>query len=248
MESDIYYVSFENRDIEGRTLPQTPCQSQDAGKAKKGRGCGCLVLMATAVCFVLLICGLLLVFVTLQHISITAEKHLFKTYKDTVQVFNQTNNRLHDTYSDLMTENDQLQEQFNDLSDELKRVYKKGSLSGWFFITDVSKSWSESRQYCRNQGADLVMIKTEEKQRFITSIISGNERVWIGLSDTYREGKMYWVESSPLKQGYWQKDQPNDEGLNEDCVELVSAFPALNNWNDAQCTNTQKAICEKSFI
>ncbi|RXN04026.1 serine threonine- kinase Nek5 [Labeo rohita] len=66
-----------------------------------------------------------------------------------------------------MTENDQLQEQFNDLSDELKRVYKKGSLSGWFFITDVSKNWSESRQYCRNQGADLVMIKTEEKQVLI---------------------------------------------------------------------------------
>ncbi len=35
MELDIYYVNFENRDIEGRNLPQTPSQHLDAGKAKK---------------------------------------------------------------------------------------------------------------------------------------------------------------------------------------------------------------------
>ncbi|RXN38100.1 CD209 antigen-like protein [Labeo rohita] len=164
MELNVHYVNFKNKGIEGRTLPKIPSRSQDTGKAQKCRGCGRLVLMATAICFALFICVLLLVFVILQNTSITAEKDQFKNYKDAVQVFSQTNNRLHDTYSDLMTKKKELKERLNDLSEDLKKGYKKGSLSGWFFMSNVSKSWSESRQYCKDQGGDLVVMKTEEKQ------------------------------------------------------------------------------------
>ncbi|RXN37030.1 CD209 antigen-like protein [Labeo rohita] len=228
-------------DTECRTLPQTPSQSQDAGKAKKCRGCGCLVSMAIAMCFTLLICAVLVVFIILQHTSITAERESqSKNYKEAVQVFNQTNSMLQGTNSHLMTENNQLQERFsnlsdelykavqvfnqtnsilqgtnshlmtentqlqekfNDLSDELKKAYQKGWFSGQFFLSNVSKSWSESRQYCKDQGGDLVIIKTEIKQNYLTSYISDNERVWIGLTDTRQEGKMEWVDNSPLKQG-----------------------------------------------
>ncbi|XP_016358425.1 C-type lectin domain family 4 member M-like [Sinocyclocheilus anshuiensis] len=188
------------RDIEGTTPPQTPSRRQDAGKAPKCTGSRCLVLMAVCTG---LICVLLLVFIILQHIFITAERDLLKNYKDAVQVFNQTINRLQDTYSDLMTENDQLKDRLNYLNDDLKKAYEQGFQwgSGWFFISNVSKSWSESRQYCRDRGADLVIINTEVKQSFITSVISGNERLWIGLSDIIQEGKMKWVDNSPLKQG-----------------------------------------------
>ncbi len=84
------------------------------------------------------------------------------------------------------------------------------------------KSWSDSRQYCRDHEADLIMINTEEKQvslfefllimkaimpfscfvhpqRFISSLVS--ERVWIGLSDIEQEGNLKWVDNSTLKQG-----------------------------------------------
>ncbi len=73
-----------------------------------------------------LICVLLLVFIILQHITITADKDLSKNYKDTVQVFNETINRLQDTYSDQLTEKDQLQDRFKALSDELNKAYEKG--------------------------------------------------------------------------------------------------------------------------
>ncbi|KAL0199032.1 hypothetical protein M9458_007572, partial [Cirrhinus mrigala] len=81
--------------------------------------------MAIATCFALLICVLLLVFIILQHTSITANKELFKNYKDAVQVFSETNKRLQDTNSDLMTKKDQLEDRLNDLSDELNKAYKK---------------------------------------------------------------------------------------------------------------------------
>ncbi|XP_050961773.1 C-type lectin domain family 4 member M-like [Labeo rohita] len=113
-------------------------------------------------------------------------------------------------------------------------------------MSSVSKNWSESRQYCKDRGADLVIIKTEVKQHFITSLINvDRERVWIGLTDINQEGTMQWVDNSTLEKGFWQATEPNNDRGNEDCVELASSLPPLNNWNDLPCSINLKAICEK---
>ncbi|KAK7117032.1 hypothetical protein R3I94_022548 [Phoxinus phoxinus] len=128
------------------------------------------------------------------------------------------------------------------MSDELKKAYEKGYQWGWFFISNELKSWSDSRQYCRDRGADLIIINTEEKQRFITSLVT--ERMWIGLSDIEQEGNMTWVDNSSLKQGFWFGGEPNDGGGSEDCVELLPSTPVLN-WNDLPCSDVRQGICEK---
>uniref|UniRef100_A0A9J7ZUT1 C-type lectin domain-containing protein n=1 Tax=Cyprinus carpio carpio TaxID=630221 RepID=A0A9J7ZUT1_CYPCA len=134
-------------------------------------GSRCLVLITVGLG---VICVLLLVFIILQHITITAERDLIKSNKNTVEEFKQTINSLQDNHTDLMQKNSKLE----------------------------SKSWSDSRQYCRDRAADLVIINTEEKQvsLFISSIVG--ESVWIGLSDREQEGNMKWVDNSTLKQGF----------------------------------------------
>ncbi|XP_016139808.1 CD209 antigen-like protein E [Sinocyclocheilus grahami] len=118
-----------------------------------------------------------------------------------------------------------------------------------YFLTHLSlKSWSDSRQYCRDRGADLVIINSEEKQRFISSFIK--DRVWIGLSDTENEGIMKWVDNSTLKPGFWLKGEPNSYGGKEDCIELnykreETGWSPLNSWNDHSCSEKKKGICEK---
>ncbi|XP_052400896.1 CD209 antigen-like protein E isoform X2 [Carassius gibelio] len=112
------------------------------------------------------------------------------------------------------------------------------------FLSNERKSWSDSRQYCRDRGADLVIINTEEKQRHISSLVK--ERVWIGLSDTEKEGIMKWVDNSQLNQVFWARGEPNNyHGENEDCIELIPSDPALENWNDRPCSEKKKGICEK---
>ncbi|XDV16182.1 hypothetical protein PO909_016009 [Leuciscus waleckii] len=111
-----------------------------------------------------------------------------------------------------------------------------------FFIPNERKNWSESRQYCRDRGADLMIINTEVKQRFITSLVK--ERVWIGLSDSETEGIMKWVDNSALNQGFWDSGEPNNLG-NEDCIELDPGRDRMNNWNDMSCMFEEKFICEK---
>ncbi|XP_056128122.1 CD209 antigen-like protein C [Rhinichthys klamathensis goyatoka] len=248
-------------------------------------GSRCLVLMS--VCLGLM-CVLLLVFITL-YITITAERDLLKSYKNTVEEFNHTINSLQDKNTDLMTEKDQLKNNFsslnqkkleletrvNDLSAEksqlqrsvdslsqkkleleskvtslsekLTKAFNEGylcSLDG-FFLSNESKSWSESRKYCRDRGADLIVINTEEKQRCISSFYK--ERVWIGLSDIENEGILKWVDNSTLKQGFWKEGEPNDDDGDEDCVEIMNACSSsnLNNWNDLPCSHKRKGICEK---
>uniref|UniRef100_A0A8C1IVY8 C-type lectin domain-containing protein n=2 Tax=Cyprinus carpio TaxID=7962 RepID=A0A8C1IVY8_CYPCA len=239
MESDIYYENFDDRDIEGTTEHRLQSHCQDEGKARKCRGSRCLLVISMSLG---LICVLLLVFIILLYINITAERDLIKSYKNTVEEFNQY--QLQNNFSSLSQKNLVLESKVASMSEELKQAYKQGYLwgSGWFFISTELKSWSDSRQYCRDRGADLVIINTEEKQRFITSLVS--ERVWIGLSDTENEGNMKWVNNSTLKQGFWYQGEPNDDRGNEDCIELMPSFPVLN-WNDMSCTDKRKGVCER---
>uniref|UniRef100_A0A9J8ATI4 Si:ch73-343l4.8 n=1 Tax=Cyprinus carpio carpio TaxID=630221 RepID=A0A9J8ATI4_CYPCA len=206
----------------------------------------CLVLITVGLG---LICVLLLVFIILQHITITAERDPIKSYKNTVEEFNQTINSLQDNYTDLTQKNLKLETRVKDLTAEKKQLQrdfdslnKKGPVC--FFMSTELKSWSDSRQYCRDRGADLVIINTEEKQ---VSLFS--ERVWIGLSDTENEGIMKWVDNSTLKQGFWLKGEPNNTN-NEDCIELnynrgKPGWSPLNSWNDVACSEKKKGICEK---
>ncbi|XP_058638655.1 CD209 antigen-like protein E isoform X2 [Onychostoma macrolepis] len=123
---------------------------------------------------------------------------------------------------------------------------KRGYLWGpdGLFISNELKSWSDSRQYCKDRGADLVIINTEEKQRHISSFIK--ESVWIGLSDRENEGNMKWVDNSPMNQGFWAEGEPNNHhGKSEDCIELYPSENSLSNWNDLSCSDKRKGICEK---
>ncbi|XDV16005.1 hypothetical protein PO909_015900, partial [Leuciscus waleckii] len=97
MELEDIYENVENDDIKDITGPQTQNHRQDGGKDGKCRGSRCLVLMT--VCLGL-ICVLLLVFITL-YITITAERDLLKSYKNTVEEFNDTIISLQDKNTDL---------------------------------------------------------------------------------------------------------------------------------------------------
>ncbi|KAI7810858.1 putative C-type lectin domain family 4 member E [Triplophysa rosa] len=112
-----------------------------------------------------------------------------------------------------------------------------------YFISSEEKSWSDSRRFCRSRGGDLVIINTEEEQKYISSIV--NENVWIGLSDAEKERNMKWVDNTPLNKGFWDDGEPNDYSGNENCVEIIHTKPILSNWNDFACSVMKKWICEK---
>ncbi|XP_062865235.1 uncharacterized protein LOC134327083 [Trichomycterus rosablanca] len=124
--------------------------------------------------------------------------------------------------------------------DVLKKFGWKEFGTSYYYISTVVKTWAESRQYCRERGADLVIINSREEQEFMKNL---NIDTWIGLSDKLSEGGWKWVDGSALTTEFWMNGEPNNAG-NEDCAVLNVLSGAPNNWNDVSCSSRNKLICE----
>ncbi|KAI3352775.1 hypothetical protein L3Q82_019352, partial [Scortum barcoo] len=67
--------------------------------------------------------------------------------------------------------------------------------SSFYFISSQRKSWEDSRQDCKDRGADLVIVNGKEEQEFINSL---KQILWIGLTDRDGEERWKWVDGSVL--------------------------------------------------
>ncbi|XP_053474750.1 uncharacterized protein LOC128604003 [Ictalurus furcatus] len=213
----------------------------------------------TAVCVVLL-CVLLLTAVTVLWIrfnNLTTENNQLQTSYN-----NLTKERyqLQSSYNTLTIERDQLQTSYNTLTierdqlqkvrEELQRLSKQGLIyfsSSVYYISIEKKSWTESREDCRERGADLVIINNKEEQEFISKILS-RRNSWIGLSDRDTEDKWKWVDGTPLNTGFWGKGEPNSYAGDEDCVVIHDHTDPVWNWSDYPCHYQIIWICEKTVV
>uniref|UniRef100_A0A8C9V7M3 C-type lectin domain-containing protein n=1 Tax=Scleropages formosus TaxID=113540 RepID=A0A8C9V7M3_SCLFO len=114
-----------------------------------------------------------------------------------------------------------------------------------YYISHEKKNWDDSRQYCKERGADLVIINSKEEQAFIDHFQSP---FWIGLSDKEREGTWKWVDGTimPQYEGTWCFGQPDNFEQDEDCVQtrLTELDPSMR-WNDLSCDSALQWVCEK---
>ncbi|XP_076874367.1 uncharacterized protein LOC143524071 isoform X2 [Brachyhypopomus gauderio] len=131
----------------------------------------------------------------------------------------------------LNMERDQLQTKCNNFTKEINQLLSfnnvtlvKDNVLGWRYFnfsiystTTDKKNWSESRQDCRERGADLVIINSREEQEFISKTFPDSE-AWIGLTDVDIEGTWKWLDGTPLSTGFWWEGEPNQYGGNEDCA------------------------------
>ncbi|XP_073729804.1 uncharacterized protein [Misgurnus anguillicaudatus] len=144
----------------------------------------------------------------------------------------------------LLTNNTNIIKQNAKLSHENIDLWKCfNEKDGWkyyrfncYFISSEGKSWTESRTYCRERGADLIIINNKQEQDFIRKTISGQTRYWIGLTDIEFEGRWKWVDGSTLTTRFWVAPEPNGE-RNESCVASTSS-----GWFDDKCSNSRKWI------
>ncbi|XP_060720574.1 C-type lectin domain family 4 member E-like [Tachysurus vachellii] len=116
--------------------------------------------------------------------------------------------------------------------------------SSVYYISNVAKSWPESRQNCTERGAGLVVINNKEEQEFISKSLC-SRKAWIGLNDRDTEGVWKWVDDTPLTTRYWGRGEPNGK-LYEDCVITGEFSDAVWTWADYPCDHKFIWICEKT--
>ncbi|KAG7237233.1 hypothetical protein INR49_032566 [Caranx melampygus] len=137
-------------------------------------------------------------------------------------------------------------------------------LPGWTFLnsacyyiplseTTVRRSWSGARQFCQNEGGDLAILDTVEKNVAVHNLIKSyhdpsrpmsQNGYWLGLRDAEEEGTWRWLNGRRLTEGYWNDGEPNDQSGNEDCTATYPRSNPFKAWNDAPCIFNLKWICE----
>ncbi|XP_015224748.1 PREDICTED: C-type lectin domain family 4 member A-like, partial [Cyprinodon variegatus] len=64
-----------------------------------------------------------------------------------------------------------------------------------YYISTSRKSWHESRKDCLERGADLLIINSQEEQKFM---IQFKRPFWIGLIYAAREKEWKWIDGTLL--------------------------------------------------
>ncbi|XP_075995576.1 uncharacterized protein LOC142989778 isoform X4 [Genypterus blacodes] len=148
----------------------------------------------------------------------------------------------------------------NIASEEYMEGEDKWELSGknCYYFSNNSLTWRESRIACLRAGGDLVKIDSRDEQKFLeekfkTKMMFDEDKFWIGLTDSRKEGTWLWVDGSLLNTwwAFWSGDGPDDhKGENcagEDCVRMGEREGAIDqkSWFDKSCESPHKSICEK---
>ncbi|XP_016383764.1 CD209 antigen-like protein C [Sinocyclocheilus rhinocerous] len=150
---------------------------------------------------------------------------------------------------ELLSKNDNLMKQSEKLNQENNDLQKRlGEMERWkcyqsslFYLSSERKSWTESRRYCTERGANMIIINNREEQEFVRKW-SDKDRVWIGLTDRDVEGTWKWVDGSTPTSGFWMSAEPGGY-RGENC-----ALTVVGEWADHPCTEEFHWMCERSTV
>ncbi|XP_018924495.1 C-type lectin domain family 17, member A-like [Cyprinus carpio] len=193
---------------------------------------------AVVVCLVLL-CVLLLTAVIVLCVIFTQERQQLISNNE-----NLTNEReqLILKNTNLTNEREQLKWEKNDLQRCL------GKVDGWiyyqyhfYYMSTEMKSWTESRKYCTERGADLIIINNRQEQELVKNI-SGGAYVWIGLTNIDVDGSWKWVDGSTLTSWFLLSGKPSYSHY-ENCALSCTSW-----WTAYSCNKALKWICERSIL
>lgn len=160
---------------------------------------------------------------------------------------------LQSQYNTMAASRDKLQEEVIRLNETLRTRSKDSNrtgqpcIQGWktfgnkcyyFSPSGVTKTWDASRKDCKERGADLVIITTQEELIFVSKMYAVT---WIGLTDREQENMWKWVDGTDLVGEFWQAGEPNNSDGGEDCAEVSRS---AKKFNDVPCSRKFSWACE----
>ncbi|XP_018520468.1 asialoglycoprotein receptor 1-like [Lates calcarifer] len=180
------------------------------------------------------------------NVNLTSERDQLQTNYSEMKQLNvnltQKTNQLERDKENLIKERDELQKQLE--TSFCPADWIRFNIS-CYLISTSKKSWDDSKQFCENEKAHLVIVSGTEEQRFLSSL---GHNIWIGLNDKEKENVWKWVDGTEVTTTYWKNNQPDNGGskgsTGEDCVHITD-LSDLNNWNDLRCNDKLYFICEK---
>jgi hypothetical protein len=119
-----------------------------------------------------------------------------------------------------------------------------------YLFCNTDNNWNDAKNTCSNiPNAYLVSINDENENSFINENI--DDRFWIGYSQDGNAGDKpwIWIDGSNASYTNWAENEPNNACVDyfglictrkENCAEIYGDA----SWNDADCEDNKKFICE----
>ncbi|XP_055783890.1 CD209 antigen-like protein C [Salvelinus fontinalis] len=108
------------------------------------------------------------------------------------------------------------------------------------------KTWQQSRENCKQNNSDLLVIGSQKEQEFIHNhtqfYFDMHHGYWIGLTDIAHVSQWLWVNGSQQTDGFWNKQTGGN------CVLTVPNKASLANWNAESCSMENRWICESRAL
>ncbi|KAJ6651877.1 hypothetical protein lerEdw1_015982 [Lerista edwardsae] len=114
---------------------------------------------------------------------------------------------------------------------------------------DEQLTWHDAEIECQSYGprVHLASVLTMAETLLVAKHISTYQKVlsnvWIGLQDVDQTGKWRWADASTYNYRAWNKNEPNNYGGVEHCVELRYSTD-FKKWNDISCQYRNAYICK----
>ncbi|CAC5385745.1 MRC [Mytilus coruscus] len=131
-----------------------------------------------------------------------------------------------------------------------RQIYPRCGSGAWVYfknscysINSVLANFVDARNSCKENSADLLIIRSKEEHNFIisqTTKHSSGADFWMGLK-RLRNQTYKWIDGSNTNYLPWLKEPKGD---NTFCIK--SSF-ALGTWLGDNCNNTNRFICEKQI-
>ncbi|XP_043912202.1 pulmonary surfactant-associated protein D-like isoform X1 [Protopterus annectens] len=140
----------------------------------------------------------------------------------------------------------QLANMQNILSVCLKALHFLGSIKKagekHFFTEDKTLSFEDAKKECADAGLELASPKTEVENNAIKEIVKKyGKSAWLSISDKITEGTFVHPDGQVIQYSDWNRNEPNNSGGNEHCVEINTSNM---NWNDVTCAGQRLVICQ----
>ncbi|XP_019638459.1 PREDICTED: neurogenic locus notch homolog protein 1-like [Branchiostoma belcheri] len=119
---------------------------------------------------------------------------------------------------------------------------------GCYKAYDETKTYSEARQVCADDGGTLAMPKDSDVHEFLVRMRNpvGWRAYWIGLNDLATEGVWMWEDGTPhdttADYNRWRSGEPGDQNGNGDCAIYTDDIAA--EWRDILCSDSTRFFCQ----
>uniref|UniRef100_A0A3P9DNL0 Ladderlectin-like n=1 Tax=Maylandia zebra TaxID=106582 RepID=A0A3P9DNL0_9CICH len=112
-----------------------------------------------------------------------------------------------------------------------------------FLFKSSMKTWTDAECSCQTLGGNLASFHSTAEYTFIRKLIytaaGSYPTAWVGGNDRETETVWKWSDGSQFDFTNWAKEQPNNSGGGEDCMEIN-----FNDYvNDSGCNSQRGFVC-----